>query len=518
MGTKRILLCLAVLAAGFGLSVGTAHANSPITVTKTSDSADGTCDADCSLREAIIKANTDAGDDVINLSSGTYTLSIAKTSDTASDGDLDVTDNLTINGPATIQQTITHATTGFDRVLEASSPATLTLNEITVTGGSTTDSGGGIKVDGGATLDLNSSTVANNANYTGATSAAGGGVASAGTLNMSSSTISGNNSYKTGTTYVGNGGGVAVIGGSATITNSTFNGNTAQANGGAIYIPLGGTVDLSFSTVAGNIAAYLSGGGIANYGSGTAKASIFSGNTGDNCVPSVTSQDYNVDADGSCGFSEAGDTMADPHLGSLADNGGPVKTMSITGLSPNASSALDRVPSTDATCTGTGTDARGVTRPTGAGCDSGAFEVSDYPDASIALPSQPGVGLTIFNHDGTNQTVAKRLKRGKTASFTVDVNNAGDASDQYYFLGCASSRGFTVHYYNGSAIPANDITTQVVAGTWESPLPVNPGGGYGILMTIKVGHSGPKHKLCDVTETSNNAGTSDTVAANVTAK
>ena len=35
------------------------------TVTKTADTADGSCDADCSLREAVIAANANAGADTI---------------------------------------------------------------------------------------------------------------------------------------------------------------------------------------------------------------------------------------------------------------------------------------------------------------------------------------------------------------------------------------------------------------------------------------------------------------------
>src|SRR3990167_3557631 len=35
------------------------------TVTKTADTSDGTCDADCSLREAIVAANANAGADTI---------------------------------------------------------------------------------------------------------------------------------------------------------------------------------------------------------------------------------------------------------------------------------------------------------------------------------------------------------------------------------------------------------------------------------------------------------------------
>src|SRR5690606_14010935 len=46
-----------------------------ITVTKTSDSLDGACDDDCSLREAVVLANQTAGAHRIRLAAGTYQLS-----------------------------------------------------------------------------------------------------------------------------------------------------------------------------------------------------------------------------------------------------------------------------------------------------------------------------------------------------------------------------------------------------------------------------------------------------------
>src|SRR5262245_10412441 len=45
-------------------------------VTKTDDTADGACDSDCSLREAIIAANAHPGADTITLSAKSYTLTI----------------------------------------------------------------------------------------------------------------------------------------------------------------------------------------------------------------------------------------------------------------------------------------------------------------------------------------------------------------------------------------------------------------------------------------------------------
>jgi len=82
------------------------------TVTKTADTNDGACDADCSLREAIIAANAAAGPDMITLPAGTYTLSRTGIDDTAVNGDLDVTGPLTINGAGQSSTTIQGGTRG----------------------------------------------------------------------------------------------------------------------------------------------------------------------------------------------------------------------------------------------------------------------------------------------------------------------------------------------------------------------------------------------------------------------
>ena len=61
-------------------------------VTKTSDTNDGVCDADCSLREAVIAANAAVGPATINLPPGTYGLTLAGAGeDKAATGDLDIT-------------------------------------------------------------------------------------------------------------------------------------------------------------------------------------------------------------------------------------------------------------------------------------------------------------------------------------------------------------------------------------------------------------------------------------------
>uniref|UniRef100_UPI00286B474C FG-GAP repeat domain-containing protein n=1 Tax=Tabrizicola sp. TaxID=2005166 RepID=UPI00286B474C len=67
-------------------------------VTKTTDTNDGTCNADCSLREAVVAANAAAGADIITLPSGTYQLTRSGDDNTAANGDLDINTDITING------------------------------------------------------------------------------------------------------------------------------------------------------------------------------------------------------------------------------------------------------------------------------------------------------------------------------------------------------------------------------------------------------------------------------------
>ncbi|MDH3303714.1 MAG: CSLREA domain-containing protein, partial [Gammaproteobacteria bacterium] len=96
--SSRLLMMIAcaVLLVGL-LPVQTQAAT--FTVTKTADTNDGTCDADCSLREAIVAANTSGGSDTVSVPAGTYNLSITGTGENAAaTGDLDISDTLTLTG------------------------------------------------------------------------------------------------------------------------------------------------------------------------------------------------------------------------------------------------------------------------------------------------------------------------------------------------------------------------------------------------------------------------------------
>ena len=110
LGLGLILVLLWLLTSG-ALPIARA---ATIGVTTTNDAAVG--DGQCSLREAIIAANTDLavdactagnGADVITLATGTYVLTITGTGeDAATTGDLDITDVLTITGAGPTQTII----------------------------------------------------------------------------------------------------------------------------------------------------------------------------------------------------------------------------------------------------------------------------------------------------------------------------------------------------------------------------------------------------------------------------
>src|SRR5262249_37493307 len=68
-------------------------------------------------------------------------------------------------------------------------------------------------------------------------------------------------------------------------------------------------------------------------------------------------------------------SAGDPKLGSLAENGGPTRTMA---LAPG-SAAIDKIPATGAGCPPA--DQRGVPRPQFAACDIGAFRPTPAPPA-----------------------------------------------------------------------------------------------------------------------------------------
>jgi hypothetical protein len=216
----------------------------------------------------------------------------------------------------------------------------LTVNRSTISGNLAKGSAGGLFNVGTATI--NASTISGNVvlNDCGPIHCSKLG---AGVENDIGSNLIVNNSTISGNAY-----GAILSWGSVIISNSTIAGNTSPGNGGGIAI-VGGTVTLQNTLLA---------------------------NTG-NCFGTITSNGYNLSSDNTCNFSGPGDmNNIDPQLGSLQYNGGPTQTMAL----PSGSPAIDA--GNPSGCTDNlghllKTDQRGKPRPDPEdtdGCDMGAYE------------------------------------------------------------------------------------------------------------------------------------------------
>ncbi len=345
-----------------------------------------------SLREAICAANAHPGEDTITLPGGVYRLTHTGASEDANaTGDLDVTDDLIINGSGP------HLTrldgNGSDRVVHVMQ-GRLTMNGVAVRngaapGGAVGESGGGIFNEGN--LTLTDCALVNNAAGNGSLfGGSGGGLYSdGGTVTMSHCLVEGNTAGAASSGAAGAGGGLwfqntFTIENTTITNNATQSGSSVRGNGGGVGASASGT--LHFVTVAGNSARR--GGGIYEGNSGASfkvAASLLADNTADeagaDCHADVISNDYNL-LENVAGCSITGTTShnitgQDPLLGPLQDNGGPTATLLPLGGSP----VLDAIPSGILECGGDiATDQRGTTRPTnsdntgGAACDIGAAE------------------------------------------------------------------------------------------------------------------------------------------------
>jgi predicted outer membrane repeat protein len=189
--------------------------------------------------------------------------------------------------------------------------------------------------------------------------------------------------------------------GSLIVANSTISSNYAEGVGGGLFAAgevtlLDSTVTQNIAPVAANLAA---GDRLTAFGSiiGPARLDLNGGQvqpTEINCrVSRVRSHGYNFVSDHSCGLVSASDVVdgGPPGLGALRDNGGPGETHLPEPLSP----VLDRIPRpvcralpfanpfsgsraleglVESPFTLLGMDQRGVARPVGSACDTGAAE------------------------------------------------------------------------------------------------------------------------------------------------
>ena len=157
---------------------------------------------------------------------------------------------LTLDGAGSGTTTVSGSTNpGTSTVTVTSAGTDVTISDLTVTGGSTTNNGGGINNEG--VLNLNNVVVTEN------TAANGGGIYSTGTLTLSNSVVSYNDA-----TY---GAGISNIGILALNSGTDINHNTAGVFGGGVYNN-GGTTTMIGGSITNNAAG--DGGGICSGSAG----------------------------------------------------------------------------------------------------------------------------------------------------------------------------------------------------------------------------------------------------------
>jgi CSLREA domain-containing protein len=366
LATLAAVMAASLLLLLVGPELPPAHAATPITVNTAADETTLN-DGLCSLREAIQNADDNdaftfpecqggSGADTILFNLGpSATITLGSPPPPATPLP-DITDDagLTIDGG---NNAITVSGGGNTQVFSVCGCGDLTLTNLTVADGKATTpepSGAGIYNEGGTVTVTNSTFSGNSAGDS------GGAIfnESGSTLRVTNSTFSGNSA--------GDSGGGIYNGGTLTVTNSTFSGNSASTQGGAILNAFDWTLR---NTILANSP---SGGNCFNSGNllidGGYNIEFFPGNT---CSFNASTSKSNTDPQ---------------FAGGLANNGGPTQTIALQPTSP----AVDAIPPAGGCEVGITTDQRGVSRPQGAGCDIGAFELVPTPPTPPTPPQPPG--------------------------------------------------------------------------------------------------------------------------------
>lgn len=283
----------------------------------------------CSLRDAIKLANTNSNDTIVFAPAVMGTIAI-----NPEFGTFDIRKSMTIQGPA--GNLVTVSGVGQVTVFAVESGATLQLNNLVIANGNAGDgtsstwgqpnyfgAGGAIYVNGGGSATIRQCTFAGNS-ASGMAANNPNNFGGGAILNAGTITVS-------GTTFSGNtaknSGGAILNLANGTITNSTFTGNSADI-GGAIYNANSGQQLLwvDGTTISGNVDGAF-GEGIyewaANDWNLNITNSIVAGNSSNS---GYTGPDCggNCDHDNSSYFTMIG---GDPKLGPLGWNGGPTQTM-----------------------------------------------------------------------------------------------------------------------------------------------------------------------------------------------
>lgn len=438
LSLKFLLIGAAVLGMGASFAAN-------FDVTRHDDPVPDGCNAsDCSLREAISAANSNAEADTIELDgagAGIFFLEQPAVDDHNFGGDLDVRgfgSTITVNG-APGGSTV--SASGAERVFHLVSGSELVLADVEITG-KNSNSPGAVYVEPLATLTMQRSSI--RGNRTGSWDGVGG-LFNGGTAYLVNSSVDSNTAADRGGIY--NAGYLKLE--QSTVSNNTADGSIGAGWGGGIFNS--GTLDVLNSTVSGNYAED-AGGAVFNDGYLYLKNATFAGNRVGPIGASSTifqpswgglSELQNTLADfGDCsglglytswgnnfGFGTAGecgsgasDIPGFPVLAPLADNGGLTRTHALLENSPAIDAAADL--SGEFT-----TDQRGVARPQRAAWDIGAYEREPLA-TSVIVVNTTTHGNDLVQGDG----ICEMTTGAGDCSLAAAVQEATAAGIEYVSL------------------------------------------------------------------------------------
>jgi CSLREA domain-containing protein len=411
-------------------------------VNRLSDEFDGICDTHCSLRDAVMASNLLGGDNRILLPVGIYTLALPPDygeegevydEDLNLNGDLDVlSGSLTLVGAGQRDSIVDGG--ALDRLFEVEAGAALTVSNLTLRNGRTSEDGGAIENRGQLTV-RHSLLTQNSCKYAWGGEQSGGAIFSSGQLEVYASQFEGNYVltgdsggafggaiFSSGTLkvrdtlFVDNGvstddvtgiGGALFNTGAASVIRASFVSNSGDGQGAAIRNDGAGSLTLANITVAKtpfagmeSFAAIANGSdypmypgtpsltlihatvadnlsvGVHNQGNLTVRNSLFIDNREGNCANagSLISRGLLSGADSSnCPASVYVDDQSiyGKVLYALADNSAGLPTFSLPPTSPALDAGVGACPIVDQ---------RGYPRPQDGdgdgvvGCDLGAYE------------------------------------------------------------------------------------------------------------------------------------------------
>lgn len=369
----------------------------------------------CTLRDAIALATSNGYGDIdfaSQLSGNTVDVSA---------GPLTIPSNTVIQGPI---DSVTYVNAFFSSQVFLVNAGTTgaSIANLGIQQGSSSGNGGGIENSGSLTITACTIQYGTAAHF-------GAGIYNAGTLVVTRSLINNN-------TSLGPGAGIYnALGATLTVTDSTFTGNAAAADGagGGISNASTGTLTAVNNTISGNSAG--GGGGIFSAGTATYANNIVSGNT------ALSGLD---DCDGAVGECPVNGTNGNlvggtVNLSPLSNNGVAIESM----IPEPGSPAICGGSLAAASSAGLTTDQRGLPITGGGYCPSGSIDSgavqTNYslgfttdPPANVTIDQGFGAAVTLNESgnpfSGSSVNIPLTISSGTLSGTTTEATSAGVAT------------------------------------------------------------------------------------------